>query len=119
MDGHKTARYRKISGYHGFRYQFFCDLSGALMCTTDFQKEDDPLQAWATKGRKLFSRCQKCGRWVSDPMYNAETLECVRCSPWEEQPAFCPQCGESVLEDRAFCHRCHARLKYRDKEECG
>jgi len=52
-------------------------------------------------------------------MYNVETLECVRCSPWEERAAFCTQRGESVLEDGVFCHRCHARLKYRENEEQG
>ena len=119
MDEHRTARYRKVIESNGFRYQFLCDLSGALVSTTNLQKKDDPMQAWADAGRRMFSKCHRCGRWVSDPMYNAETWECVQCSPWEEQPAFCPQCGASVLEDEAFCHRCHARLRYHKTEECG
>jgi len=119
MDDHKTARCRTIAESGGFRYQFFCDLSGALVCTTKLQKEDDPLRAWAETGKKLFSQCHRCGRWVSDPMYNAETWECVQCSPWEEKPAFCPQCGESVVDDEAFCHHCHARLRYPGTEERG
>ena len=117
MDDRKTARCRTITESGGFRYQFFCDLSGALVCTTKLQKEDDPLRAWTETGKKLFSQCHRCGRWVSDPMYNAETWECVQCSPWEEKPAFCPQCGESVVDDAAFCHHCHARLRYPGTEE--
>lgn len=119
MDEHRTAACRKITQSTGFRYQFLCDLSGALVCTTRLQNEDDPEQAWREQARGMFSRCRRCGRWVSDPMYNAETLECVQCSPWEEQPAFCPQCGESVVDDESFCHRCHARLKYHETGECG
>ena len=119
MEGHRTSRYRRISGYGGFRYQFFCDLSGALVCTTKLQEADDPVQAWNREGRLRFSQCHRCGRWVSDPMYNAETWECVQCSPWEEKPAFCPQCGESVVDDDVFCHKCHSRLRYRETEECG
>jgi len=119
MNEHRTARYRKISEGGGIRYLFFCDLSGALVCTSDIQMKDDLMNAWNGSGKQLFNHCHQCGRWVSDPMYNAETLNCVCCSPWEEQPAFCPQCGEKVAGEDAFCHKCHARLKYREKEECG
>jgi len=119
MNVHRTARYKKISESGKDRYLFFCDLSGALVCASDLQEEADLLQEWNSKGRPMFNQCRRCGRWVSDPMYNAETLECVQCSPWEEQPAFCPQCGERAAEDAAFCQRCRARLKYRETEECG
>ena len=119
MDEHRTARCRKITEDRGYRYQFLCDLSGALICTTNLQKEDDPMLAWKSTGRKMFSQCHRCGRWVSDPMYNAETWECVQCSPWEEQPAFCSRCGEKVSEDKVFCHKCGSRLRYADKEGEG
>ncbi len=119
MEDRRTATYRKLFEPGGVRYQFFCDVSGALVCTTDVLTDDEPVRAWKDEAKKHFSRCQRCDRWVSDPMYNAETMECVQCSPWEEQPAFCPYCGESVVEDKTFCHSCNARLKYRETEECG
>ena len=119
MDGQKTATCRKLFEPGGIRYQFFCDVSGALVCTTDVCTDDDPVRAWKDEAKKNFSRCQRCGRWVSDPMYNAETMKCVQCSPWEEQPAFCPQCGKKVAEDATFCHCCRARLRYASEEENG
>ena len=30
-----TARYKIIAGTEGNRYQFFCELSGALVCTSE------------------------------------------------------------------------------------
>jgi len=45
MEEHRIARFRKICERGGFRYQFFCDLSGALMCKTNLQKKDDPMRA--------------------------------------------------------------------------
>ncbi len=41
MDEHRTARYKRISEGGKVRYLFFCDLSGALVCTTDLHSEDD------------------------------------------------------------------------------
>lgn len=116
VEEHRIAKYKRIIESGGFRYRFFCDLSGALVCISDLQTEDSPMQAWVKNGRAMFSQCHRCGRWVSDPMYNAETWQCVECSPWEEKPAFCPQCGEPVVDDDVFCHRCHARLRYRETE---
>ena len=98
MEDRRTATYRKLFEPGGVRYQFFCDVSGALVCTTDVLPDDEPVRAWKDEAKKHFSRCQRCGRWVSDPMYNAETMQCVQCSPWEEQPAFCPQCGKKVAQ---------------------
>ena len=118
MDEHRTAKYQKIFERGGVRYRFFCDLSGALVCTTGIQAKDDITDAWNKKGKPMFNLCQRCGRWISDPMYNPETLECVQCSPGEEEPIFCSHCGEKVADDGVFCHRCHARLKYRETEEC-
>jgi len=120
MDGRRrTAAYKKIFAPNGIRYQFFCDISGALVCTTGLQSSDDPEQAWNKEGAGSFNKCHRCGRWVSDPMYNADTLECVQCSPWEDVPIFCPQCGAKVTDSSAFCCRCHARLRYCRREECG
>jgi len=100
MDGYRTAGYRKICERGGFRYQFFCDLSGALVCMTNLQKEDDPLQAWSDKGRKLFSQCQKCGRWVSDPMHRQR-----------------PVCDTVMTADMKFCLHCGVKLENERREE--
>ena len=112
MAGQKTAVFRKLFEAGGVRYQFFCDLSNALICTTDLQPEDDPEQAWRRDARQMFSQCQRCGKWVCDAVYNVETLECVECSPWEEDPSYCPHCGEKVPENETFCWKCKKRLKY-------
>ena len=79
------------------------------MCTTKplpAVSAEHLLQAWETEGRPCFNRCNRCGKWVSDVMYNADTGQCIRCSPWEEQPLFCTYC-ETVPPDSArFCPRC-------------
>lgn len=116
----KTARYKKIVGIDGNRYQFFCDLSGALVCTSEPVLLDTPEEelkfAWESEGKKYFNQCQKCGRWISDMVYNVETLECVECSPWEEEASYCPHCGEKVREGELFCPKCKNRLRYGNSE---
>lgn len=76
-------------------------------------------KAWRLEVREHFNLCHKCGKWVSDVMYNPNTLECVQCSPWEEKSAFCPRCGENVLNDNIFCHHCGGRLQYGEGESDG
>ena len=117
MNRHLFARCKVVSYGRDTQHQFFCDLSGAWVCTV--KAADNPRIAWETEAKKHFNQCHRCGRWVSDPMYNAETWQCVQCSPWEEKPAFCPQCGERVVDDAEFCHRCHARLQYHETEGYG
>ena len=116
MSYRKTAAYQIVSDRMGRRCRFFCDLSGALVYTSDplpaDTQEDGLLWAWYGEGRKHFNLCRSCGRWVCDPMYNADTLECVACSPWEEQPVFCPHCGEKVSGNEIFCQSCRRRLRY-------
>ncbi len=98
MKGKPTASYKLIADAGGNRYQFFCDLSGALACTTEPIRADTPEEAlmiaWKREGRQHFNQCHKCGRWVSDVMYNADVMECVDCAPWENVPKFCPECGD-------------------------
>ncbi len=112
----KTASYQIVSDQTGRRCRFFCDLSGALVYISDpapaDAQEDELLWAWYGEARKHFNRCRSCGRWISDPMYNADTLECVACSPWEGPPVFCPNCGEKVSETEVFCPSCRKRLRY-------
>ena len=48
-------------------------------------------------------RCEKCGRWISDAMFNSEVHECVKCAPWENYPRYCPQCGIRILDIQKNC----------------
>lgn len=113
----KTATYKIISRSDGYRIvQFFCDASGMLLFSTDpifTSTEEEALRiAWEGEGKKRFNLCHKCGKWVSAVMYNADTLECVDCSPWENAPKFCKTCGVKVSYGDVYCHKCGAELKY-------
>lgn len=113
----KTATYRIITDEDGRRrYRFFCDISGAVGCTTKPQggkaSEQELMSAWESEGRECFNHCHKCGKWVSDVMYNADVLECVFCAPWEDKPKYCPHCGEAVSGEENKCKRCGSHLRY-------
>ena len=116
MPKKKTAHYKIITDSGGKRYQFFCDLSEALVCTTKAYSETDPAAepelAWNTEGKKHFQLCHKCGKWVIDAMYNADALECVACAPWEDTPKFCKFCGTRVSVFDAICPKCGKHLIY-------
>lgn len=116
MKERSTARYKIVAHTNGNCYQFFCDLSHALVCTTQAICAATPEQelhiAWHTQGRAAFNHCQKCGKWVSDVMYNADVHECVECAPWENAPNFCPQCGKKLVSPERFCPNCGAKLFY-------
>lgn len=121
MDNKKTAAYKIIPGTDGNHYQFFCDLSGGLVCTTQPVKADTPgeeLQlAWENEGRQHFNQCHKCGKWVTDAMYNPDVLSCVQCTPIEDYPVYCPKCGAKTQNPSNFCHICGAKLFYGGEEE--
>lgn len=113
----KTAAYKIISDSGGGRtVRFFCEASGMLLCTAApirAASEEEALRiAWEREGKKHFNLCHKCGRWVSAVMYNADTLECVDCSPWENAPKFCKICGVKVAFGDVYCHECGAKLRY-------
>lgn len=114
----EPAAYRMIPDTNGNRYHFFCEASGALACTTNPTRAKSPDEelwiAWELEGRAQFNRCQKCGRWVMDVMFNADVLQCVDCAPWEDVPKFCAQCGRGVSPEDVFCRKCGARLRYRE-----
>ena len=120
MKGKPTASYKLIADAGGNRYQFFCDLSGALACTTEPIRADTSEEAlmiaWKREGRQHFNQCHKCGRWVSDVMYNADVMECVDCAPWENVPKFCPQCSKRLSSPERFCSKCGAKLLYEGSE---
>ncbi|MBE6542424.1 MAG: hypothetical protein E7672_08265 [Ruminococcaceae bacterium] len=112
----KTSAYKIISDSGGNRYKFYCDLSGALVCTTNTYCESTPEAeleaAWEAEGKKNFNFCHKCGKWVIEAMYNADALECVECAPWENTPEYCKFCGGKVSVSDAVCPKCGEKLIY-------
>ena len=112
---HKTAHYRVIADAGGNRYSFFCDIAGALLYTSGPVRAETQEQeveiAWED-ARKYFNRCHKCGKWVSNAMYNVDVAECVECAPWENFPRYCAYCGTEITSAGIFCPRCGKRLQY-------
>ena len=121
MNRVSTAKYRIMSDAGGNRYRFYCDASGALVCTTKPYHAETPeealTQAWENEGKPEFNRCRKCGKWVSDVMYNADVHECVECAPWQEVPNYCPCCGKELSGPERFCPGCGAKLLYEGGED--
>ena len=121
MNDKKTAAYKVIADAGGNRYQFFCDLSGALLCTTTpyhaAAPEQELLLAWESEGKPKFNLCCKCGKWVSDVMFNADVHECVECAPWQEVPNYCPHCGKKLTDPEWFCPSCGTKLLYEGGKE--
>ncbi len=111
-----TARHEILRGEEGNRYRFFCGASGAAVCTTGPVRADsggdELLLAWESEGKRHFNRCRKCGRWICDAMFNADTLKCVDCVPWEDTPNFCAHCGVRIPSPDVYCRKCGARLRY-------
>ena len=120
MGAQKTAAYKMISDAGGNRYKFYCEMSGALACTTEpirAKTPEEELQiAWETVGRKHFNLCHKCGRWVIDAVYNADVWECVECAPYEAEPNFCKNCGIKIEKPAGKCPACGHKLVYEGKE---
>ncbi len=128
MSEKKTASYRVERDKEGNRYLFFCDLSHALVCESEPIKTETPeeelIVAWEKFGKNSFNHCRKCGKWVTDVMYNPDVLNCVMCTPIEDYPDFCPKCGEKTQDPANFCHICGAKLFYggaivNEKTECS
>ena len=118
----KTANFRVLPDGDGTRYQFFCALSGAHVCTTQPVLADTPELAlelaWDSEGKRHFNHCSKCGNWVIDAMYNVEVLECVDCAPYEGVPLYCKSCGEKVgTANDNRCSKCGALLAYKGGAE--
>ena len=112
----KIARYKIIADSGGNRYSFYCAASDMLMCTTRRiraeTREKELANAWETEGRRHFSQCTKCGRWVSNAMYNIDASRCVDCAPWEDEPKYCSQCGSELHRADVFCSRCGSRIQH-------
>ena len=117
----KTASFKINKTPSGNIYEFFCDLSHALVYSSEPIRADNPeeelMRAWGEGGKEYFNRCQKCGRWVIDAMYNPDVWSCVQCVPIEDYPDYCPVCGTKTQELSNFCHVCGAKLFYGGEEE--
>ena len=109
-----------VDGDGKMRYQFFCDLSGALEYTSkpvNKNKAEKELEnIWENEAKEHFNFCKKCGRWVDSVMLNADVLECVACAPWEDAPKFCPHCGKKVENEDNNCAFCGKSLRYEGEE---
>ena len=121
MNRVSTAKYRIMSDAGGNRYRFYCDASGALVCTTKPYHAETPEQelhlAWEREGSQVFNRCNKCGKYVIDAMFNAEVLECVECAPFEGDSAFCKTCGAKIETPGRYCPSCGSLLVYEGRME--
>ena len=121
MNRVSTAKYRIMADAGGNRYRFYCDASGVLACCTKSYHAETPEQelrlAWEREGSQAFNRCNKCGRYVIDAMFNAEVLECVECGPFEGEPAFCKTCGLKIETPGRHCPSCSSLLVYEGRME--
>ena len=119
MEKQKIADFKILKEEKGTRYRFFCQASGMVMVTTKCYPGTNPEQeletAWNNEGRSHFNLCHKCGKWVCDAMYNADVLHCVDCTPWEDKPKYCTQCGTKVDITDVFCRKCCVKLQYREE----
>ena len=116
----RIAAYRVVADAGGNRYRFYCDLSGALVWTTKPYQADNPeeelLLAWEQEGKEQFNACHKCGKQVSNAMFNVEALECVACAPIEAEAHFCKHCGTKIEEPTKPCPACGKPLVYYGEE---
>lgn len=137
QSGNRTATYKYTSDSGGRRYSFYCDISHAIVCSTEpihkKARKEELEYAWETTGSKYFNQCKKCGKWTIDAMYNPEKLECVICSPWEvgteigeelietedefgfgpavmKKKKVCTWCKHICNAEECFCHICGTEL---------
>jgi len=117
MTEKKVPSHKTVADSGGYRFLFYCDVSGAHVCTTkELYHADTPdvalLAAWQAEGCRNFNQCHKCGRWVIDAAYNAEVLECVECAPYEAEPRYCKSCGHKIEAPVKVCPSCGKKLLY-------
>lgn len=109
----KAARYKVVDEKDGSVFIFFCDLSGAVFWKSEPIHADTPEAkyeiAW-NEAKKHVNACQKCGSNVIDALYNVDTFQCVKCSPWHKFPVYCSECGEKLLESDFFCRKCGKKI---------
>lgn len=118
MNEKRTSAYKIVAGTEGNRYRFYCDISGALVCTTKPYTaqlpEEELLLAWEKEGKQYFNVCPKCGRYVIDAVFNPEVGECTDCAPFEYETRYCKHCGAKIDADfnEQFCPVCNRKLHY-------
>ncbi|MBE6714623.1 MAG: hypothetical protein E7575_04995 [Ruminococcaceae bacterium] len=117
MPEKSVADHKAVADSGGYRFLFYCDISGAHVCTTEEiyrgeTQEAALLSAWQNEGKEYFNKCHKCGRWVLDAAFNAEVLECVLCAPYECEPKFCKFCGQKISTPIRTCPSCGKKLIY-------
>lgn len=116
MTGRKAASHKVMADAEGNRYRFFCEASGIAVYTTSPIRADSPEEelriAWECEAKEHFNYCAVCGRWICDTMYNAEMLQCVDCSPWQEKPKYCNRCGKKIDTPGKYCSGCGMKLHY-------
>ena len=121
MPENKTAAYNAVTEKDGHRFAFYCQVSGAYVCTTKDIYPGGPeealLLAWQAEGCKHFNRCGRCGKWVIDAVFNAEVLGCVECAPYEAEPKFCKTCGVKIESQFIQCTNFGNKLIYEGCEE--
>ena len=119
----RIPAYKWIEEPGGLRYKFFCEASGALVCTTGVYRGTAPeealWQAWDLEGRAHFNSCRNCRKLVSAAMFNVDVLECVECAPFEAEARFCKSCGTQIDDPYKTCPRCGKPLMYHGKELMG
>lgn len=100
---------------------FYCQVSGAHVCTTKAiysgEMETALMMAWRSEGCRHFNQCHRCGKWVIDVVFNAEVLECVECAPYEAEPKFCKNCGTKIDTPVKNCPNCSNKLIYEGGKE--
>ena len=117
MPERNAATHKTVADGDGYRFLFYCDVSGAHVCTTkEIYHADSPeaalLTAWEAEGRGRFNKCHKCGKWVIDAVYNIDVLECVDCAPYEFEPKYCKNCGARINASARHCPACGRKLIY-------
>lgn len=121
MTSNKTADFKAVADQAGHRFMFYCQVSGAYVCTTKGtypgKSEEALLLAWQAEGYKYFNQCGRCGKWVIDAVFNAEVLECVECAPYEAEPKFCKTCGTKIETPVKHCPHCGNKLIYEGGKE--
>ena len=105
MGKRKTAIYKIIIDAGGNRYEFYCDVSGALVCTTRKTYTAE------TPEQELLLA------WVIDAMFNPEVVECVECAPFEAEAKFCKTCGAKVEVPGRKCLSCGNMLNYEGRTD--
>lgn len=105
----KAARYKVVEEKEGSVFTFFCDLSGAAFWKSEPISAESPEARYAiawNEAKKHINACQRCGNNVIDALYNVDTLQCVKCSPWHQRPVYCSNCGQRLTEADSYCRAC-------------